>query len=97
MARDLAFSASLIGFLMALGSVGGITAGLLVSPLQRRLGLGGTISLAVTLLRREQSKRRMAARIAGRLATFAGGPEGSPGDPAAPRSAERGPSTIRSA
>ncbi len=50
MARDLAFSASLIGFLLALGSVGGITAGLLVSPFQRHLGLRGTIALAVTLL-----------------------------------------------
>ena len=40
-------------------------------------------SLAVTLLRREQSKRRLATRIAGRLATFAAGPEGSAGPPPA--------------
>ncbi len=55
-------------------------------------------SLAVTLLRREQSRRRMATRIAGRLATFVGGPAGSrPRTSPEPRSAERGPSTIHSA
>jgi hypothetical protein len=66
-------------------------------------------SVTVTLIRREQSRRRLAARIAGRLTTFAGGssvpstdPSDDPGvdpadDPPTPRSAERGPSTIHSA
>jgi hypothetical protein len=58
-------------------------------------------SVAVTLIRREQSRRRLAGRIAGRLATFVGGPADPAADPAvgpsAPRSAERGPSTIHSA
>jgi hypothetical protein len=66
-------------------------------------------SVTVTLIRREQSRRRLAARIAGRLTTFAGGssvpsthPSVDPGvdpadDPPTPRSAERGPSTIHSA
>ena len=51
------------------------------------------VSLALTVLRREQSRRRMAARIARRLATFAGHPAG----PTDPIPAERGPSTIHSA
>ena len=50
-------------------------------------------SIAVTLLRREQARRRMAARIAARLATFAGRPTAPPD--AIP--AERGPSTSESA
>ena len=65
-------------------------------------GLGTLIalsaaSLAVTLLRREQSKRRLATRIAGRLATFATGSEAASGPSTdgsvPPRSAEREPST----
>ena len=57
-------------------------------------------SLAVTLLRRASGRRRLSARIAGRLATSrrprrpAGDP---PGGPSAASSAERGPSTIHSA
>jgi hypothetical protein len=62
-------------------------------------------SVTVTLIRREQSRRRLAARIAGRLTTFAGGSSGPSTDPSVdpaddpptPRSAERGPSTIHSA
>ncbi len=54
-------------------------------------------SVAVTMLRREQARRQMAARIAGRLATFVGGPEGSAAAPSGPRSAERESSTIHSA
>jgi hypothetical protein len=50
-------------------------------------------SLALTVLRREQSRRRMATRIGRRLATFAGRPAVAPD--AIP--AERGPSTIHSA
>jgi hypothetical protein len=50
-------------------------------------------SLAITVLRREQIRRRTAARIAGRLATFAG-PSAAPPEP---RSAERASSTIHSA
>jgi hypothetical protein len=50
-------------------------------------------SLAVTLLRREQARRRFATRIAGRLATFAG----PPGRPDGSTPAEREPSTIHSA
>jgi hypothetical protein len=60
-------------------------------------------SLAVTMLRREQSRRRLAMRVAGRLATFAGPesahlgglPEATLGEPIADLrpggSAERGP------
>jgi hypothetical protein len=51
------------------------------------------VSLAVTVLRREQSRRRLTARIAGRLATFAGPPD----RPAGSTPAERGPSTNHSA
>ncbi|MEA2620576.1 MAG: hypothetical protein QOC97_1349, partial [Chloroflexota bacterium] len=51
------------------------------------------MSLALTLFRRERSRRRIAARIARRLATFAGHPAGPP----EPIPAERGPSTIHSA
>ncbi|MFL5673507.1 MAG: lamin tail domain-containing protein [Chloroflexota bacterium] len=58
-------------------------------------------SVAVTLIRREQSRRRLTARISGRLATLVAGASGPPAgadiDPAVPRSAERGPSTIHSA
>jgi hypothetical protein len=50
-------------------------------------------SLAVTLLRRGQARRRMAARIARRLATFAG-PRPGPSEAIA---VERAPSTIHSA
>ncbi len=50
-------------------------------------------SVAVTLLRREQSKRRLAARIAGRLATLGG----HAGRSAEANPAEREPSTIHSA
>lgn len=50
-------------------------------------------SLAVTVLRREHARRRLAARIAGRLATFAGPSEA----PTASTSPERGPSTSHSA
>ena len=61
-------------------------------------GLGGlaaisAASVVVTLLRREQSRRRLASRIAARLATLGGhigGPDDGP-------PAERGPSTIHSA
>jgi hypothetical protein len=61
-------------------------------------GLGGLIaisglSLAVTLLRRQQARRRFAARIAGRLAALAA-PAGGPPEPSA---AERDPSTNHSA
>jgi hypothetical protein len=61
-------------------------------------GLGGlaaisAASVVVTLLRREQSRRRLAGRIAARLATL-GGHIGGPDD-ATP--AEREPSTIHSA
>ncbi|MEP6638570.1 MAG: lamin tail domain-containing protein [Chloroflexota bacterium] len=51
------------------------------------------LSLAVTMLRRERSRRRLGARIAARLASLAGPAEARP-DPSA---AERGPSTIHSA
>jgi len=51
------------------------------------------ISLALTVFRRERSRRRIAARIARRLATFAG----HPADPPDPILAERGSSTIHSA
>ncbi|MFL5716314.1 MAG: lamin tail domain-containing protein [Chloroflexota bacterium] len=58
-------------------------------------------SVAVTLVRREHARRRVATHVAGRLATFVGaatGPSGDPADgPPASRSAERGPSTIHSA
>ncbi|HEX6868998.1 MAG TPA: OB-fold nucleic acid binding domain-containing protein, partial [Candidatus Limnocylindrales bacterium] len=54
-------------------------------------------SVAMALLRREQSKRRLATRIAGRLAAFAGGSTDPAAPPSDPRSAERGPSTIHSA
>jgi len=62
------------------------------------VGLGtllaiSAISLALTVLRRQRSRRRIAARIARRLATFAGHPAGPPD----PIPAERGPSTIHSA
>jgi hypothetical protein len=50
-------------------------------------------SLAVTVLRREHSRRRLAARIAGRLAMFAEPPD----RPAGSTPAERGPSTNHSA
>jgi hypothetical protein len=50
-------------------------------------------SLAVTLLRREHSRRRMAARIAARLAVLAG----PPARPPDANTAERGPSTFHSA
>jgi hypothetical protein len=50
-------------------------------------------SVAVTLLRRAYARRRMTARIAARLATFASPVSG----PAAVSSAEREPSTIHSA
>ncbi len=61
-------------------------------------GLGSLIlisalSLAVTMLRRERSRRWLGARIAARLAAIAG-PAGAPPDPSA---AEREPSTIHSA
>jgi hypothetical protein len=61
-------------------------------------GLGGLVaislaSVAVTLLRREQARRRLAARIADRLAALGGRTDDPSGDP----SAERGPSTNRSA
>jgi hypothetical protein len=51
------------------------------------------LSVAVTLLRRSRSRRRLAARIAGRLASFAT-PTGTSGEPIA---AEREPSTIHAA
>jgi hypothetical protein len=50
-------------------------------------------SLAVTLLRRAKARRRVAARIADRMASFAGVTAG----PAGPRSAERDPRTLDSA
>jgi uncharacterized protein YdeI (BOF family) len=61
-------------------------------------GLGGLVaislaSVAVTLLRREQARRRLAARIADRLAALGGRTEGPSGD----LPAEREPSTNRSA
>jgi hypothetical protein len=61
-------------------------------------GLGGlaaisATSVVVALLRREQSRRRLASRIAARLATL-GGHIGSPDDGTP---AEREPSTIHSA
>jgi hypothetical protein len=51
------------------------------------------MSVAVTLLRRAHARRQMTARIAGRLATFAG----PGGDPSAASSAEREPSVNHSA
>ncbi len=54
-------------------------------------------SVAVTLLRRAYSRRRLSARIAGRLATFAAPSGDPPGDLPPTSSAERGPSTIHSA
>jgi hypothetical protein len=54
-------------------------------------------SLAVTVLRREQSRRRTAARITSRLATFAAPAGAYSGEPSGPAPAERGPSTIHSA
>ena len=54
-------------------------------------------SVAVTLLRRAYGRRRLSARIAGRLATFAAPAGDPPGGPSAASSAERGPSTIHSA
>jgi hypothetical protein len=51
------------------------------------------ISAAVTILRRRHTRRRLAARIAARLATFAGPPP----SPAMATAAEREPSTNRSA
>jgi hypothetical protein len=61
-------------------------------------GLGGlaaisAASVLVTLLRREQSRRRLAGRIASRLATL----DGHVGAPDGGTPAERGPSTIHSA
>jgi hypothetical protein len=50
-------------------------------------------SIAVAVLRREYARRRLAARIGGRLASFAGSAD-HPGDPTP---AERGSSTNRSA
>ncbi len=50
-------------------------------------------SLAITVLRRQQLRRRMTARIATRLATLAGPST----DPPEPPLAERGPRTIHSA
>lgn len=50
MTRELGFSASFIGLLMALGAGGGIAAGLLVGPCHKRLGTKGTVKLAVALL-----------------------------------------------
>jgi hypothetical protein len=51
------------------------------------------VSLSVTLLRRSRSRRRLAARIAARLASF-----GTPADgPRDPNPAEREPSTIHAA
>jgi hypothetical protein len=57
------------------------------------LVLVSVLSLAVTLLRRQRSQRRLAARVAVRLATLTG----SSGPPPAAASAERGPSTTDSA
>ena len=54
-------------------------------------------SVAVTLLRRASSRRRLSARIAGRLATFAAPAGDPPGGPSAASVAERGSSTIHSA
>ena len=54
-------------------------------------------SVAVTLLRRAYSRRRLSARIAGRLATFAAPAGDPPGGPSAASVAERGSSTIHSA
>ena len=51
------------------------------------------LSVAVTVFRRSRSRRRLAARIAGRLASFAT-PTGGSGEPIA---AERGPSTNHAA
>jgi len=51
------------------------------------------LSVTVTLLRRARSRRRVAARIAARLATFVGPAAVLDGGSAA----ERGPSTIRHA
>jgi hypothetical protein len=51
------------------------------------------LSVAATLLRRSRSRRRLATRIADRLATFAARPE----TVRDPNSAEREPSTNRSA
>ena len=55
------------------------------------------LSLAVTLLRRAQARHRLAARVAGRLATFAQPSAGLPEAPGEPSTAEREPSTIHSA
>ena len=54
-------------------------------------------SLAVTILRRQQARRRLAARITRRLATFAGSAPGAPMGLPDAIPAERGPSTIHSA
>jgi hypothetical protein len=59
------------------------------------------LSVAITMLRRRHLRRRLAARIATRLATVAGprpaSAAASADAPDRPSSAERGPSTIRSA
>ncbi len=83
------------------GDVGSRLAGLGGAPWPVDAGAAGVgtlilisaLSLAVTLLRRERSRRHLGARIAARLATFAGPAEG----PADANVAERGPSTIHSA
>jgi len=61
------------------------------------LALISAASLAVTVLRRQQARRRLAARIGRRLASFAGAPAGAPMGLPDAIPAERGPSTIHSA
>jgi hypothetical protein len=66
------------------------------------VGLGALVvisafSLALTLLRRAQAKRRSRARIIGRPATLTPPAGGSPSATPAPSVAEREPSTIHSA
>jgi len=79
------------------GRFAGLTGG--PSPLDAgAAGLGTLLaisaaSVVVTILRREHARRRLAARIAGRVAAFAG----PSGGPPATGSPERGPSTNHSA